>query len=254
MPMYKRPLAPTVTLVCVTGVHYFKALSSLLISYARFNSKEVLFINSRFGNFKIGRFRFEKPIDSKLDSIESYGKYVQFHLWQHISTEYVLIVQADGWILNGNMWSDEFLLYDYIGAPWPIRNNAYVDPFGNHQRVGNGGFSLRSKKLLELGLQLPITWDVTKSDFYKHYNVRPLAEDGNICVHHRHLYQSAGCAFAPLDVAIKFSRELSIPEAENPRTFGFHQYHPSKGKLSKGGVFALKNLQRLKVRAKHYFK
>ena len=39
-----------------------------------------------------------------------------------------------------------FFDYDYIGAPWP---NNFVN------RVGNGGFSLRSKKFLELTAKIP---------------------------------------------------------------------------------------------------
>ena len=38
--------------------------------------------------------------------------------------------------------------YDYIGAPWRVKQDAYVDPFGNHQRVGNGGFSLRNTQIM----------------------------------------------------------------------------------------------------------
>lgn len=60
---------------------------------------------------------------------------------KYIETSYVLIIQYDGFILNPDAWTDEFLEYDYIGAPW-----WYTDDCN----VGNGGFSLRSKKLLEI--------------------------------------------------------------------------------------------------------
>ena len=32
----------------------------------------------------------------------------------------MLIVQDDGFIINKNLWDEEFLSYDYIGAPWPL--------------------------------------------------------------------------------------------------------------------------------------
>ena len=221
-----KPRIKQVTIVCVTGVNILGALRSLLISSVRFNSEQVLFVNVWLPNFRIGKFRFERPINSKLDSIEEYGKYVQFTLWKHIRTDFALIVQADGWVLNGDRWNEEFKNYDYIGAPWPVSTEAYIDPDGNHQRVGNGGFSLRSFKLLELGSQLELVWDVTKNDYFKHFNVKPLTEDGNICIHNRKKYESAGCIFAPLEVAARFSREHAIPEFVNPKTFGFHCYHP----------------------------
>lgn len=216
----------TVTIVCVTGVNPLGALRSLLISAMRFNSAQVLFINVWFPNFSLGKYRFERPINSTLNSIEEYGKYVQFKLWRHIQTDFVLIVQADGWVLNGKRWEDLFLEYDYIGAPWPILSTAYIDPHGVHQRVGNGGFSLRSLKLLKVAEERQVIWDVTEFSHFYHFNARPLAEDGNICIHNRSVYEASGCVFAPLEVAARFSRELPIIEYPNPETFGFHCYHP----------------------------
>ena len=57
-------------------------------------------------------------------------------------------------------------------------------------------------------------------------NAESFAEDGNICVHNKHVYEAAGCIFAPLDVAMSFSRELPIPEYDGRKTFGFHRYLP----------------------------
>lgn len=42
---------------------------------------------------------------------------------KYIETDYVLIVQYDGFILNPKAWMDEFLEYDYIGAPWWYTDN-----------------------------------------------------------------------------------------------------------------------------------
>jgi len=42
--------------------------------------------------------------------IESLNSYVQ--------TNHCLIVQADGFVLDPNRWREQFLEYDYIGAPW----------------------------------------------------------------------------------------------------------------------------------------
>jgi hypothetical protein len=135
-----------------------------------------------------------------------------------------LIVQADSGIDKVNLWLDEFLGFDYIGAPWPLSDDAYIDPFGNHQRVGNGGFSLRSKKLLEVPLFSHVEWNPNSSNFYRHMNANSFSEDGNICVHNRHIYESAGCQFAPLEIALKFSRELPVSEYQGTGTFGYHKY------------------------------
>ena len=59
-------------------------------------------------------------------------------LWQYFNSEFVLVIQHDGYVLDGNSWSDDFYKYDYIGAPWL---------YSDGKNVGNGGFSLRSKIL-----------------------------------------------------------------------------------------------------------
>ncbi len=164
------------------------------------------------------------PLRLRSPGVDDYSHYVLYNLHKHVDTEFCLVVQGDGYVIDGAAWSDQFLDYDYIGAPWPILNDSYVDPFGNHQRVGNGGFSLRSKKLLEVPNTVEIPWDVNQGLFYKHMNAGSLAEDGNICVHNKHLFESAGCKFAPLEVALNFSRELPVPEYKGQSTFGFHRY------------------------------
>ena len=60
----------------------------------------------------------------------------------------------------------DFLKWDYIGAPWPLSYEAFVDPFGRHIRVGNGGFSLRSRKFLEVPTKVEVPWETNNSNFY----------------------------------------------------------------------------------------
>jgi hypothetical protein len=158
--------------------------------------------------------------------MEKYNKYVLYWLHQHIFTDHCLVIQADGYVLNGSSWSDTFLEFDYIGAPWPILENAYIDPFGIRQRVGNGGFSLRSRKLLQVPISVDIPWEVNSGNFYNHFNSGSTSEDGNICVHNRHLFEQQGCVFAPLEIALKFSSELDVKERIAGKTFGFHRYKP----------------------------
>lgn len=162
-----------------------------------------------------------------LTNIDEYSYYILYHLHQHIQTDYVLLVQDHAFIINPNSWSEEFLKYDYIGAPWPYRDRAYITPFGEHQRVGNGGFSLRSKRLLEVPLHKNIPFRVAEQpDFYKMFGSKNTNEDGNITVHNKHLFEEAGCKIAPIEVARFFSYETPVPENQGIIPFGFHNNLP----------------------------
>ena len=138
-----------------------------------------------------------------------------YKLSEYIHTDFALIIQSDGYVINPDSWRDEFLEYDYIGAPFklPTDNFSYRDIYGKIFRVGNGGFSLRSKKLIELANKLNLEW----KPFHGFYN-----EDGFICAMNRHIYEENGCKFAPLHVAKYFSHESDIPENQGLSTFGFH--------------------------------
>ena len=220
----RRRNASNVTLICVAGVQTGRALLAILKSCLKLKFKKVVFVTPKLFAVKIGRLSIEKPVNSNLDSLVEYNKYVLYKLFNHVVSSHCLLIQADGYVINGSIWTDDFLKYDYIGAPWPVENKRYVDPFGNHQRVGNGGFSLRSKKLLQVPLKIDIPWEVNVGEFYKHFGQRAYSEDGNICVHNRHLFENEGCIFAPLGVALSFSRELAIPERADEPTLGFHRY------------------------------
>jgi hypothetical protein len=134
-------------------------------------------------------------------SHQEYSRFLVKSLANHISTSHVLIVQWDGYIITPSAWADEFLEYDYIGATWEFHKDDF--------RVGNGGFSLRSKRLLE-ALQ-----DPEISEYHP--------EDEIICRRYRpFLEQRYGIRFAPESLARRFSFETSIPK-ELP--FGFHALH-----------------------------
>jgi len=148
---------------------------------------------------------------SRLD-YKGYNEFVAMYLWNYIFTDYCLLVQNDGYILNGELWDDEFLNYDYIGAPWPP--NMHFTKSGQEVRVGNGGFSFRSKKLLEAPTKLKLTFTDKGTGFWH--------EDGFLCVHYRDELENMGIKFAPVSVAAKFSTELKVPETI--KSFGGHKY------------------------------
>ena len=145
------------------------------------------------------KFGAELFIDyPQINSRQAYSKFVLRELHHLINTEFMLIVQWDGWIINADAWNPQFLNYDYIGAVWPWHEEG--------RRVGNGGFSLRSKKLMQL---------TAEPEFiYIDQN-----EDDLICHVNRDYLESKDIKFAPEEVARYFSYER---ELSNLKTFGFH--------------------------------
>lgn len=140
---------------------------------------------------------------------EQYSDFVFNNLIDYIDAEYVLMIHDDGFVINPHLWSDKFLEYDYIGAPWP-GEIGQVD-----RRVGNGGFCIRSKRLIE---------------FCKTLDAEPGHDDWTIGVTKNDYLKEQGFKFAPVEVAMKFSLESPIRECEFDltKTFGFHgKRHPS---------------------------
>ena len=136
-----------------------------------------------------------------LNGIEDYNRLMLHGLAEHVATPHVLIVQWDGFINDPTFWRSEYLAWDYIGAPWYHRGS----PPG---MVGNGGFSLRSRKLLLALQELPAD--------------PSCPEDEQICMHLGPvLAQRHGIRIAPLDLAQSFACEYG---AFRP-AFGFHGMH-----------------------------
>lgn len=144
-----------------------------------------------------------------IKSIKDYSEFILKKMNDYIDTKFVLLIQYDGFILNPEAWNDKFLEYDYIGAPlW--EDGKYV--------VGNGGFSLRSKKLLEF-LQNDENIFVPEVATEK-YGIN---EDWIICVEKREYLESKGIKFAPVDIAKRFSFESNEDGGANwTDQFGFH--------------------------------
>jgi hypothetical protein len=145
------------------------------------------------------------------------NEYVFRELGNHVETSHCLLMQYDSWIIHPEIWNENWLEYDYMGAPWPVRENSFMANNGERVRVGNGGFSLRSKKLVNapklLGLPL------TQEQGYYH-------EDGNITCYWRKELLEYGIKYAPIEEAIHFSYETPIPENSGIITFGFHRNMP----------------------------
>lgn len=143
----------------------------------------------------------ESPYVVKIDPITSKTEYSEFTLKKlvnYINTEFCLISQWDGFIVDFDKWNSDFLSYDYIGAPWFWKHNKTLG--------GNGGFSLRSKRIMEFIKNLP-------------YDPK-YAEDEFICeINGQHLVDN-GFSFPPEQLAKTFS----IEGEKYNGSYGFHSF------------------------------
>lgn len=154
--------------------------------------------------------------DEKCNSIDEWNRKIIYELHNYVDTEFAMLIHADGYIINPQCWQDDFLNYDYIGAPWPLPQDDYSYRTGTGTgqiiRVGNS-VSLRSRRLLTLPSELSLPW----SSYYGNTN-----EDGFLCVHNRDILVQHGIKFADIDIAKYFSKEHEIAENKGITTFAFH--------------------------------
>jgi len=138
-----------------------------------------------------------------------YNNFCLKNVYPFVKTDYTIWMQTDGFILNPNLWTDEFFKYDYIGSPWPWFNKP----------GGNGGFSFRSKKLLKSLTKLPYT---------------ERNEDAVICDLARDFLINEGIKYAPINIGVKWGLEEDINNQSNNLNdyFGFHGKKHLKNALS----------------------
>jgi len=202
-----------ITLICIEGTENSeKALLALEYSSQNINFKEILLISP--SSPPLPHYIKHCPID-KLTWNE-YNEFITNKLHLYFTTEYCILIQTDGFIINPHLWKDEFLKYDYIGAAWnfkkyPFQTNS-ISPkiielkgIEDLNRVGNGGFTLRSKKLLEAVSNHSLKCSGPEDTFICHTIYDDLV--------------SQGLTFAPVEIADIFSKD-PLPNIDS--TFGFH--------------------------------
>lgn len=145
---------------------------------------------------------------------EGWNRFMVKELWKYIPDGFCLFVHHDGYVLNWRAWRNEFMHYDYIGAPWWYENGI---------NVGNGGFSFRSKKYLEVSNEFE--WD------------RYHPEDHRLIREHGHIMQEKGIKFAPEIIASKFALEANRKWGKvwNGQ-FGFHNVNITDISLARNYV------------------
>ena len=187
-----------VTLCCVDTVNHSLALRALDRSRQSIQFARVLLLTHGLPpDVSVPKGIEIVPV-ARLDSRAAYSEFILKSLLSQISSQYVLLVQWDGYVVNPDAWDASFLKFDYIGAQWEWESVG--------MRVGNGGFSLRSRRLLE-ALQDPRI-------------VCGSAEDVTICRTFRPLLESDfAICFADEATADLFAFEAAYPTG---RPFGFH--------------------------------
>ena len=204
--------------MAITSVALEPTLEALAVSMARARFGKVVLLTDQPRHSGADP-RIDWRRIGRLSSRRDFSRFMLQGLAAHIETDHALCVQWDGFVLDGARWNDSFLDFDYIGAPWPH--------FADGHNVGNGGFSLRSRRLLEACAGLP--FDGTQ------------AEDIVISRLCRPALEQLGIRFAPEALAREFAYERTAPTG---REFGFHGAFNLVRYLSPGDALELyRNLE-----------
>ena len=185
---------PSVTLCCVDTANPALALRALRLSSQSIRYARVLLLSEGLLDAPGVEVRAIERFASRAE----YSAFVLKSLLRYVDTPFVLLIQWDGYVIHPEAWREEFLACDYIGAKWFWHTDG--------MRVGNGGFSLRSRKLL-LALQDPRIVPNGNEDETIGRRCRPLLE------------REHGIVFASEALADAFAFEAAYPVGE---TFGFH--------------------------------
>jgi hypothetical protein len=201
---------PNVTLVAVSSIKIPQTIKAMEFSCKGIDFGEVKLITDKdFFHYKI-----KKDLCRPINGIDDYNKFMLLELGNHINTEFCLVIQYDSGVIRPEVWDNNWLSFSYIGAPWPIVENTYIANNGEVARVGNGGFSLRDRIVLDTPRKYG--WGLRQEQGY-------FSEDGNICCYWRKEFLELGIRYAPVEVAAYFSFENEVPENQNVKTFGFHK-------------------------------
>ena len=215
--MKKKLKLPDVTLLTATSSEIDEAQISLRICLHNIDFGAVKLLSPHKPKKKYQDIEYVSIPPMK--SVDEYNCMIFQDLHKYFNTSHCLIVQADSFIVNYRFWKSEFLEYDYIGGPWPNKIEINPSLVLNLEKnpVGNGGFSLRSRKLVE----------TTSKINFKTLKFPMMAEDVVICYY---LYQKMidqGIRFAPPKLAAQFSMEnIDHLYGQDVNTvFGFHGKH-----------------------------
>ena len=190
---------PDVTLVLIETREHDLAKLALEDCEAKAQFGDVLVFTDRVSQFQ----RADRRVIAVPDwpEKEGWSRCFWYDVPLHVRTSHVLGIQWDSWVVDPEIWHDEYMKYDYIGAPWW---------YNDGMNVGNGGFSLRSTKLCRF--------------VRKHRDQFPCInalDDDLYCRKYRPSLEAQGFVWAPQQLAQDFAFECVRPDV-NARHFGFH--------------------------------
>ena len=173
-----------ISITCIDTLHYTPTVEALKRTIETLGDKvtQVYWFSDRNISEDVG-----VPVTwVTIPTIKEYNNdysFVTLKLCPLICVEdYNLIIHADGFAVNPEAWTDEFLNYDYIGARW------------GDGVVGNGGFCLRSRKLYDalkdmnvknLTSDYPEYMDDVSCYVINDAGVKSIPEDNIICKIHK---------------------------------------------------------------------
>ena len=159
-------------------------------------------------NIKIIRTDYDNLIPNDYNLLLSS---IQF--WNLLHGNKILIYQEDSFIFKNNI--EDFIEWDFIGAPWPKNTN------DTPNCVGNGGISLRTKHIMidvinKISIRDTIVNESTKI-YMKNSNLTICPEDVYFSLNMQELNIGR---VADFDTAFKFSSE----SINNPNSFAGHNF------------------------------
>ena len=214
--MKKKLELPNITLIAATSVEIEQHQIALKISSQNIGFGAVKLLSSLSPKKKYSDIEYVSI--PHMDFL-GYSRLIIEDLHKHFKTSHCLIVQSDSFVVNSDLWKNDFLEYDYIGAPWSDKVQVNPNLILNLDKntVGNGGFSLRSHKLAKTTAKI----DFNSLKF-------PLKSEDIIICHY--LYKEMlnnGIRFAPPELAAQFSMENvnHLYGQDVNSVFGFHGKH-----------------------------
>lgn len=207
-----------ITIITISDIKLDKTLQALEISCKKLKPKDAIFFTSKNLTLNSIQKKYIRHVNiNAINTLKDYSEFIIYELYKYIKTTHALIVQWDGYIWNEKKWDNKFLDYDYIGAPFIPRAFDYKysrDKDGAFYVIGNGGFSLRSKKLLESATNFKLVDNKYITNFH---------EDGFYCVLHRKFLESKGYKWPEFKLAKNFAIETPLTfEDLKDLPFGFH--------------------------------
>jgi predicted O-methyltransferase YrrM len=136
----------------------------------------------------------------KWPNIAECSHFMWYELPDYIDTKWAINIQWDSWVVNADCWTDEFLQFDYVGAPWWYDDNL---------NVGNG-CALRSRSLMQFLRANRERFPLSLSQ-----------EDHLISRVYRTALEEGGFKWPTEALASRFSLECTRPSSDS-RHFMFH--------------------------------